>query len=136
VANPGLDWGRVLAAYRTMEDHNLGASDMRVVGGPLGVSVTENHDELHQAILASAENMGWERVADTNAHDSERIGFAPSTIRHGLRSSAYSAFVRPVRARPNLTVATRARAAATTWSASSGPRPAWTAPISRASSRR
>jgi choline dehydrogenase-like flavoprotein len=54
--------------------------------------------------------MGWEHVADVNAHDSERVGFSPSTIRHGVRTSAYSAFVRPVRRRRNLTVATRTRA--------------------------
>jgi len=105
--NPAFGWERVLAAYRAMEDHNLGASDMRGAGGPLGVSVVENHDELVQAVLASAQDMGWEHVADTNAHDSERVGFTPSTIRHGVRTSAYSAFVRPVSDRPNLTVATR-----------------------------
>src|SRR5207249_1889126 len=49
-------------------------------------------------------------VADTNASDSERIGFTPSTIWHGVRNSAYSAFVRPVRGRRNLTVVTRTRA--------------------------
>jgi choline dehydrogenase len=108
--NPAFGWERVLSAYRTMEDHNLGASDMRGAGGPLGVSVVENHDELVQVILASAQAMGWERVADANAHDSERIGFSPSTIRHGRRVSAYSAFVRPARGRRNLTLATRTRA--------------------------
>jgi choline dehydrogenase len=108
--NPAFGWEHVLAAYRTMEDHNLGASDMRGAGGPLGVSVTEDDDELDQAILSSAQAMGWERVTDTNAHDSERIGFTPSTIRHGRRTSAYSAFVRPARGRRNLTVATRTRA--------------------------
>jgi choline dehydrogenase len=107
--NPAFGWERVLAAYRAMEDHNLGASDMRGAGGPLGVSVVENHDELVQAVLASAQDMGWEHVADTNAHDSERVGFTPSTIRHGVRRSAYSAFVRPVSDRRNLTVATRTR---------------------------
>jgi choline dehydrogenase len=79
-------------------------------GGPLGVSVVENRDELVQAVLSSAQDMGWEHVADTNAHDSERVGFTPSTIRHGVRTSAYSAFVRPVSDRRNLTVATRTRA--------------------------
>src|ERR1700741_4745953 len=109
--NPAFGWERVLAAYRAIEDHNLGASDMRGAGGPLGVSVIENDDELVQAILASAQDMGWEHVADVNAHDSERVGFTPSTIKHGRRTSAYSAFVRPViRRRRNLTVATRARA--------------------------
>jgi choline dehydrogenase len=109
--NPAFGWQRVLAAYRAMEDHSLGASDMRGAGGPLGVSVTENDDELVQAVLASTGDMGWARVTDVNAHDSERIGFTPSTIRHGVRTSAYSAFVRPViRRRRNLTVATRTRA--------------------------
>ena len=108
--NPAFGWERVLSAYRSMEDHSLGASDMRGAGGPLGISVTENDDQLDQAVLAAAQGMGWERVADANAHDSERIGFTPSTIRHGVRASAYSAFVRPVRGRRNLTVATRTRA--------------------------
>jgi choline dehydrogenase len=108
--NSAFTWERALAAYRTMENHNLGVSDMRGAGGPLGVSVTEDDDEIVQAILASAQAMGWEYVADANAHDTERIGFTPSTIRHGRRTTAYSAFVRPVRSRRNLTVATRTRA--------------------------
>src|ERR1700751_4772753 len=83
---------------------------MRGAGGPPGVSVVENHDELVQAVLASAQDMGWEHVADTNAHDNERVGFTPSTIRHGVRTSAYSAFVRPARGRRNLTVAPPTRA--------------------------
>jgi choline dehydrogenase-like flavoprotein len=72
--------------------------------------VVEQDDEVDQAILAAAKGMGWEYVADTNASDSERIGFAPATIAHGRRNSAYSAFVRPVRGRRNLTVVTRTRA--------------------------
>ncbi|WNI16198.1 GMC family oxidoreductase [Actinacidiphila sp. ITFR-21] len=108
--NPGWDWEAALAAYRTMEDHSLGASDMRGAGGPLGVSIAENDDEVVRAILGSAQAHGWEQVDDTNAYDHERIGFTPSTIRNGLRTSAYSAFVRPVRKRKNLTVATRTKA--------------------------
>ncbi len=108
--NPGWNWERALAAYRTIEDHSLGASDLRGAGGPLGVSVVEEDDEVVQAILAAAQGIGWEHVADTNAYDSERIGFSPSTIRHGVRTTAYSAFVRPIHRRRNLTVVTRTRA--------------------------
>jgi len=108
--NLAFSWKDALAAYRTMEDHSLGASDMRGAGGPLGVSVVESDDELVQGILASAQAVGWERVADANASDGERIGFTPSTITHGRRNSGYSAFVHPIRRRPNLTVATGTRA--------------------------
>jgi choline dehydrogenase len=83
---------------------------MRGAGGPLGVSRIENDDELVQAIIGSAQKVGWEHVEDTNAHDSERIGYRPSTISHGRRNSAYSAFVRQVRQRSNLSVATQTRA--------------------------
>jgi choline dehydrogenase-like flavoprotein len=64
--NTGWNWERALAAYRAMEDHNLGASDMRGAGGPLGVSVVEDNEDILEAILSSAQAMGWEHVADTN----------------------------------------------------------------------
>ena len=108
--NPGWGWDQVLPVYRAMEDHNLGASAMRGAGGPLGVSVLGNADEVVQAVLASAQGFGWDHVDDTNAYDTERIGFTPSTIRNGRRTTAYGTFVRPARSRPNLVVRTRTRA--------------------------
>ena len=78
--NPGWNWEHALAAYRTIEDHSLGASKLRGAGGPLGISVPESDDEIVQAALAAGQAMGWERVADSNASDSERIGFVPSAV--------------------------------------------------------
>ncbi len=74
--------------------------------------------------MASAVSYGWEQVADANASDAERIGFTPSTISRGRRTTSYDAYVRPVLARQaasrrghgghgghgGLTVATRTRA--------------------------
>ncbi len=108
--NPGWGWDQVLPAYRAMENHSLGASETRGADGPLGVSVVESHDEVVTAILGSAQSRGWARVEDINDSDIERVGFTPSTIRNGRRTSAYSAFVRPVRDRPNLTIQTHTRA--------------------------
>jgi choline dehydrogenase len=116
--NPGWAWADVLPAYRAIEDHSLGASDTRGAGGPLGISVTDTRDEVTAAILASAAAYGWRRVADVNATDDERIGYTPSTIARGRRTTPYDAFVRPLLARPaggrragaRLTVATRTRA--------------------------
>jgi choline dehydrogenase-like flavoprotein len=97
--NPGWSWADVLPAYRAMEDHSLGASETRGAGGPLGISVTDPGDEVTAAILASAVRYGWERVSDVNAVDTERIGFTPSTISRGRRTTSYGAFVRPALAR-------------------------------------
>jgi choline dehydrogenase-like flavoprotein len=125
--NPGWSWADVLPAYQAMEGHSLGASESRGADGPLGVSVTDPGDEVTAAIMASAVSYGWERVADANASDAERIGFTPSTISRGRRTTSYDAYVRPVLGRQaaarsgqvgrggrvghgGLTVATRTRA--------------------------
>jgi choline dehydrogenase len=93
--NHGWSWADALPAYKAMENHNLGPSATRGAGGPLGVSVTEARDEVTSAILQAATQQGWEQVADANASDAERIGWTPSTIRDGRRTTSYDAFVRP-----------------------------------------
>jgi choline dehydrogenase len=120
--NPGWSWADALPAYRAIEDHSLGGGETRGTGGPLGISVTDTKDEVSAAILKSAVTYGWRQVKDVNAEDTERIGFTPSTIRAGRRTTSYDAFVRPVvrdavLARPGggheaggLTVVTRTRA--------------------------
>lgn len=111
LGNPGWGWDHILAAYREMEDHELGASPMRGAGGRYGVSIPDANDEVTEALFASASNYGWKVIDDANAEDVERIGFTPSSIRHGKRSSASTAFLRPAMRRSNLTVMTRTRAA-------------------------
>ena len=59
--------------------------------------MVEEDVEILHAILASAQEKGWERVTDTNTSDGERIGFVPAMITNGGRNTAYSTFVRPVR---------------------------------------
>ena len=104
--NPGWGWTEFLAAYRKIEDHDLGPSPLRGSGGPLGVSVATRPEPVCEAAMASGQALGWERSKDTNSGDAERIGYVPSTIKHGMRVSAARAFLRPVRRRPNLVVLT------------------------------
>ena len=114
--NPGWSWDQAGPAYQAIERHSLGPGGGRGTGGPLGVSVTDTGDPVTRAVLEAAVSYGWERVADANAGDTERIGFTPSTIWRGRRTTSYDAFVRPLlghRAdggRGGLTVATRTRA--------------------------
>lgn len=107
--NPGWGSAAFLAAYRQIEDHSLGGSSSRGVGGPLAVSVAREGDEVTAALFESAGMAGLRRTADFNDSDDERIGFTPATIRDGRRVSAASAFLTPVRGRDNLTVMTGAR---------------------------
>ncbi|HRE03073.1 MAG TPA: GMC family oxidoreductase N-terminal domain-containing protein, partial [Ilumatobacteraceae bacterium] len=107
--NPGGGWEQMLAVFRAMEDHALGASPMRGVGGPLGVSIAVQHDQVCDAIVEAAAALGLRDTDDFNAADDERIGFTPSTIRRGVRVSAARAFLRPIAKRPNLTVLHRTR---------------------------
>ena len=104
--NAGWDWETIVAAYRAIENHQLGASDIRGADGPLDVSVAQETEEASEAMIAAATRLGLARHADINSSDDERIGYAPRTIKNGIRVSSSTAFLRPVRSRPNLTVAT------------------------------
>jgi choline dehydrogenase-like flavoprotein len=108
--NPGWGWDTILPIFRAMEDHQLGPSAMRGVGGPYGVSTPKSEEPVTLAILESASKLGWEVVEDANQDEVERIGFTPSSIRHGKRVSAASAFLAPARKRSNLTYMLRTRA--------------------------
>jgi choline dehydrogenase len=107
------DWDSLAAAgNRAWGWADIGPA-FRALEARLGVGVTETDEPVTRAILASATAYGWEHVADFNAHDSERIGFTPSTIRAGRRVTSYRTFVSgsaEASGRGGLTVATRTRA--------------------------
>ena len=102
------DWGwdHIGRIYAEAESHPLGPSDTRGDSGPLRVSMPPPHP-LMDRLIASAEAVGLEPQADINQPDGKaKIGYCPSTIFRGRRQSAAVAFLRPIRARANLTVLT------------------------------
>jgi choline dehydrogenase-like flavoprotein len=102
-------WDNFQAAYRAMEDHELGPSPTRGAGGRFRVSATGTGDELAGRLFAAGEMLGWTRVDDINDSDDERIGYTPSAVRDGLRSTASGAFLRPA-LQAGVTLATGVRA--------------------------
>lgn len=104
--NPGWGWDQMLRVYKTIEDHELGASETRGAGGPLKVGVRTYDDDLSPLLMDAATKLGHQRVQDINASDDERIGYTPGTIRNGRRQSAAKAFLKPAMKRSNLTVKT------------------------------
>ncbi|TVT23024.1 GMC oxidoreductase [Amycolatopsis acidiphila] len=107
--NPGWGWEEILPVYKEIEDHQLGASDMRGAGGPLHISVQQSGDPVDEAMLDAAGNIGLKRVDDLNSSDEERVGYAPANIKNGLRQSAGKVFLKPAEKRPNLSVRTGAQ---------------------------
>lgn len=108
LGNPGWSWDDMLPAFKAIEDHQLGAAEVRGAGGPLHVSTVEGGDSLLEDVITAGAELGWQRTRDLNEADEERIGYATATIRDGRRVSAANAFLHPVADRPNLTVALRA----------------------------
>lgn len=106
LGNRGWGWQHILPAFRAVENHELGADAMRGTGGPLDISVDPDPPRLCRDVIAAGANLGWSPTDDVNGSDAERIGPAPRTIKNGRRVSAAHAFLHPISARTNLTIAT------------------------------
>jgi choline dehydrogenase len=104
LGNSGWGWDDMLPVYQTIEDNELGASDVRGAGGPLHVSTVDRTDPWLEDVITAGTTLGWRYTRDLNATDEERIGYTMATIRDGQRCSAANAFLHPVTDRSNLTV--------------------------------
>ena len=94
---PGWRWADVADAYARSNAHFP-----RV---PL-----RDPSPLTHAFVAAAEATGIARRDDLNAPDNSGVGLVPVSQRRGRRWSVADGYLRPARRRPNLTVATNARA--------------------------
>lgn len=106
LGNPGWGWREVAPYFKRLEDHALGADDLRGAHGPLAITVAPP-TPLGEAMIAAGQTLGLVRKDDLNRLDQEGIGYLAYTIdRRGERVSAARAFLHPVRGRPNLRVVT------------------------------
>ena len=105
----GWNYGDVLPYFLRSEDNNRFCNEAHAVGGPLGVSDIDNIHPLTRAWLQACQQAGLPYNHDFNSGDQAGSGLYQITARNGLRSSAATAFLKPVRRRPNLQVRTRAR---------------------------
>jgi len=105
----GWGWREMLKAFRAIEDHELGADEMRGVGGPLHVGVNRVRHPVNDAVLEAARAMGLPVRLDNNREDQAGLGPMTHMIKRARRVSAADAFLAPVRHRRNLTVLTDAQ---------------------------
>lgn len=103
----GWGWQDLKRSFLAIEDHQLGASDMRGTGGPLRVTQHPRREAVCEAMIAAAAQAGIPRVDDLNAIDTPGFGYQPRTIWRGKRQSAAEAFLKPALRRPNLVLVTQ-----------------------------
>ena len=108
----GWGWADMSRAFREMEDHELGASEVRGSGGPLHISVDQERNPLTDAFIRAGGELGIPFVQDLNDRPAggEGVGHATRTIRNGRRESAADAFLGKAKGRRNLRVLTGALA--------------------------
>ncbi len=107
----GWGYGDVLPYFRRSEDNPERAGDpFHGTGGPLRVARARAENPLYAAFLSAAEGEGHPRNEDFNGATQEGLGPYDFNIRNGRRESSATAFLHPVRSRPNLLVWTRSHA--------------------------
>ena len=107
LGNRGWGYDEVLPYFKAIEHNERGSDAYRGVGGPLWVSDPAVKLSSSFDFIESANRAGIPKTDDFNGQVHDGVGFMQHTIRAGCRQSSYFAFLKPVMARPNLTVKTR-----------------------------
>jgi choline dehydrogenase-like flavoprotein len=102
----GWSYADVLPYFKRAEDNQRLVNEYHSSGGPLGVSVPINPLPISEAFIRAAQQYGIPYNADFNGARQDGIGHYQVTVRDAKRSSAASAYLKPVRQRANLTVRT------------------------------
>ena len=108
--NPGWSYADVLPLFRRSEDQSRGADRWHGVGGELAVSDLPSPVAASRAFVEAALRRGLAANDDFNGASQDGAGLYQVTQRRGRRCSAAVGFLRPVAARPNLTILTGATA--------------------------
>lgn len=105
--NPGWGFDDLLPWFQKAESDPLGG-ELHGADGPVPVSRVPESDwtPLDRALIASAGELGFDRIADLNGarEQSPGVGPTPKNIRDGVRFNGALSYLAPVRDRPNLTI--------------------------------
>ena len=106
----GWSYREVLPYFIRSEDNQRLVNAYHGYGGPMGVSYPINPPPISFAFLRAAQEVGIPFNDDFNGAVQAGIGHYQLTTRRAERSSASSAFLKPIRGRKNLTVRLNAQA--------------------------
>jgi choline dehydrogenase len=110
LGNAGWSYADVLPYFKKSENQERGSDSYHGSGGPLSVSNLRQPNPMSHAFVEAGVEFGLERNADFNGAQQEGVGLYQVTQQNATRHSTATAFLKPVRSRPNLTVVTHAYA--------------------------
>jgi choline dehydrogenase len=110
LGNAGWDWNSVLPYFIKSEHNSRGASKTHGGNGPLWSSDIPSKNELMEAIISGAKELGVRRTDDFNSGDQEGVGYFQLFTHNGWRISSAVAYLKPARGRQNLRIETNAQA--------------------------
>jgi choline dehydrogenase len=108
LGNEGWGYDGVLPYFRKMENHERLVNDYHGAGGPVNVADQVQHNPLSRAFVRAGQEIGLPYSTDFNGESQDGVGFYDVTQRNVRRESAATAYLKPIRKRPNLTVHTHA----------------------------
>ena len=106
------DWGydQVLPFFRRAEANERLNDCYHGSAGAVNVSEQVQHNPLSKAFVRAAQELGVPFTADFNGAAQEGVGWYDVTQKNARRDSAATAYLKPIRQRPNLTIQTHALA--------------------------
>jgi choline dehydrogenase len=110
LGNMGWGYDDVLPYFIKSERNQRGANEFHGGDGPLSVSDIGAKNELIEAFIGGAGEIGVPRSEDFNGARQEGAGYYQLTTWKGWRWSTAKGYLRPARARSNLQVETLAQA--------------------------
>ncbi|WP_067569395.1 GMC family oxidoreductase [Nocardia acidivorans] len=104
--NTGWSYEDVLPAYKSLENWQDGASDVRGAGGPIEVTRQQDLTPIaQQFMVAASETLGAPIIEDYNGASQEGISIFQQSVKNGLRYSSSRGFITDM-PNSNLTVLT------------------------------
>lgn len=111
LGNEGWGFQEVLPYFKKSERQERGASEYHGASGPLNVSDLRCVNLLTRSFLSAAQELGIPANSDFNGASQDGAGLYQVTQKNGRRHSTADAYLKPARARGNLTVLTHSHAA-------------------------
>ena len=106
----GWSYADVLPYFKRAESFAEGGNLHRGGSGPLKTRKNPAQDQVYDAFIAAAPELGYAANDDYNAADQAGFGRLQHTIGDGRRCSAAVAYLRPALKHGNITLVTRAHA--------------------------